>query len=539
MVNNDTVPSILVKGLSQNSPTKGRYYEDRIKFGQVTTRSGLTIALGIVADGIGGENAGERAAYLTAEGVFQFCQDSSDSDISQVLKNALDKVNSEVFNEGQQRHEHKNMGSTAAVAAIYNNRLYIANVGDSRIYLIRKGNIVQLTKDHTWENEVVVSGKLTAAEAARHPRRAELVRSIGYKSDVNVDLGIYIQPDNLSPVEAAKYQTLQLQPGDQIIICSDGLIKSVSGTNRHFVELPEIIKIASSYEYDAVPKQLIQKALDRNVNDNVSVIVMEVPGGKRLLRRLPKYVLPASGIALLIVLLGIFILNRIQSTPPPQPTLPPLSANNQIYIAQIWNTSLSSGNNSSQLTSGTLLNFEKDETLQTTKGTGYAYIGFPGQAQLIMGSDTEIVLTDLSATQFEILLNNGWLLINQPGRKFVVDIPGGGQAWITGSMMGLHYDSTTQQLYIDCLKDQCWITGGENLQAGSSAVLQGNQIISSGPGTHNEYWQYFPGLVSTPTHTPTLTPMPTSTPKPIIIDSKATQESDDLQRLGTPCTPKK
>jgi protein phosphatase len=79
------------------------------------------------------------------------------------------------------------MGSTAAVAAICEDRLYIANVGDSQIYLVRGNDIAQLTVDHTWGNEMVRQGTLTLEEAARHPERGDLMRSIGYEPQVHLD----------------------------------------------------------------------------------------------------------------------------------------------------------------------------------------------------------------------------------------------------------------------------------------------------------------------------------------------------------------
>ena len=77
-------------------------------------------------------------------------------------------------------------------SAILNHRLYVANVGDSRIYLLRGQKAYPLTADHTWENEIVSSGKLGPMEAAKHPRRDQIVRSVGYEPKVNVDLGLWL-----------------------------------------------------------------------------------------------------------------------------------------------------------------------------------------------------------------------------------------------------------------------------------------------------------------------------------------------------------
>ncbi len=534
---------ILAKGYSHFGKAEGRYYEDRIKVEkQISTRGGLSFALGIVADGIGGENAGERAAALTVDGVFEYCQNSTEnniSDLPRILKGALEKVNAEVFREAQQQRAKKNMGSTAAVAAICNKQLYIANVGDSRIYLVRGKKITQLTVDHTWERDVVQAGKLSPTEAARHPRRDELVRSIGYAASIKVDLGLYIDGSNLTETDATQAQGLQLLPGDKVLICSDGLIKSVPKGRGHFVESPEIVEIVTHSPNEDAPKQLVQKALDRNVDDNVSVIVMEVPGGKQYFRIPVKsraYIIIIVAV-LVVGILGLVLATHVNSTPPPPPPLPTVTGN-QVYIAQIWNLTLTtqSTNGSSQSPqTGSLLSFENGEIIQTTGGSrnGYAYLGFPGQAQLYLAGDTSITLKGMTDAQFEILLNRGWILLNQPGRKFLIDTPNGAQAWITGSMMGLHYDVSLQELYVDCIQDVCGIGGSDNpLLEGSHALLQGNQIISTGIGNHNEYWQFVPNLVATPTSTSTITMTPSATP-----NLKATQSCRYYQSLGTPCPP--
>ncbi len=535
MNSTSTSSTVLVNGYSHIGKAKGRYYEDRIKFGLVTTSSGLLYTLGIVADGIGGENAGERAATITIDGVFDYIENSNETDIPQILKKALEAVNTEVYKEAQRQNSKKNMGSTAAVALIFQNRLYIANIGDSRIYLVRDNQITQLTVDHTWEREVVQAGKLRLAEAARHPRRDELVRSIGYEATVKVDLGVYVNNPGISEEDAFRSQGFQLKPGDRVVLCSDGLIKSLPKGSGHFVELPEIIKIINETSNDEAPEQLVQRALDRNVDDNVSAIVLEVPGGKRPFRISAK-TRTISGISvaiLILAILGIRILSQITSTAPPLPALPTITGN-QIYVAQVWQLSLnvhSSSTGLSQLVQqGDLLNFEQDQNIQSIGDNGYVYFGLPGQAQLYLASNTEITLKSISDTQFDILLNQGSIVVNQPGRKFLIYTPNGAQAWISGSMMGLFYDINTQELYIDCLQDKCWIGNNQPLPAGFFALMKGTEIISSGTGTRNELWQFVPNLVATPT--PTLTMTPSITP-----DIKATQTCGYLQGLGTPCPP--
>lgn len=537
----------LVHGYSHFGMAKNRYYEDRLRVEQrILTKGGLSFTLGMVADGIGGQNAGERAAALTVDEVFEYCKSSNETDIPRILKDALESANKKVYEEAQIQRAKKNMGATAAVAIIYNNNLYIANVGDSRIYLIRNNQITQLTVDHTWEREMVETGKLSEAEALRHPRRGELVRSIGYEPNLKVDLEFYIQSSGVEYTDAVNAQGLSLLPGDRIIICSDGLVKSVPNGNGHFVETSEIVKIVNQAAFDKAPEKLVQMALRRNVDDNVSVIVMEIPGGKRTFTytiQQSRFILSSLVAILAVGLFSLMLFINLSNANTTNTPLPPL-AGDQISVAQIQNLELSvilANTNVSQfIQKDSFITFKKDVTINASGNHNegsYAYLGFPGGAQLFLAGSTSIVLEKVDQSNFEILLEQGWVLINKPGRNFIVDAPNGSKAWVSGSMMGLWYNSDQGKLYMDCLQDKCWIGSNDQhpLPAGWHAVLLGPQNFTSGSGTHNEYWQFVPGIVFTPTpipsNTPTLTPVlftpttkpqhqPKATPLPKCIPTK-------------------
>ncbi|HLF81468.1 MAG TPA: PP2C family protein-serine/threonine phosphatase, partial [Anaerolineales bacterium] len=119
--------------------------EDRARAELITTAGGLQMVLGVVADGIGGENAGERAAELTVQTVIDHSRASNESNVPRLLEQALQEANQRVFAESQKSRRKTNMGSTAAVAAIVDGRLYLANAGDSRVYLLRGRKVLPLT----------------------------------------------------------------------------------------------------------------------------------------------------------------------------------------------------------------------------------------------------------------------------------------------------------------------------------------------------------------------------------------------------------
>ena len=168
--------------------------EDRAGAETLRTAGGLALTVAMVADGIGGNVQGERAAELAIETVFNDIRLStiaSPAQIPLLLSQSLQRANTAVFEEGRADRSRRGMGTTAVLAAIHNNQLYMANIGDSRAYLVRDGHAAPITRDHTWAFEMHRQRLLTEAEIARHPKRHELVRSIGYGSTVDVDLGIY------------------------------------------------------------------------------------------------------------------------------------------------------------------------------------------------------------------------------------------------------------------------------------------------------------------------------------------------------------
>src|SRR6185436_5062896 len=224
-------------GIEQDigSSTKRRILEDACQSQAIRTAGGLELHLAVVADGIGGENAGERAARLTIETVFEHCQQSAGSNIPQMLREGIERANAAVYAEGRGERHKRDMGSTVTVVAIHKGRLYLAHAGDSRAYLVRGQKAMQLTQDHTWAYEVVRAGKLKPADAAKNPRAGGLVRSIGYEPQIQVDLGIRLRGDE-SDQEALGNQGLVLKPGDNVVVCSDGLVKSKANGHGHYVE---------------------------------------------------------------------------------------------------------------------------------------------------------------------------------------------------------------------------------------------------------------------------------------------------------------
>jgi len=262
--------------------SKMRSYEDRGVFTSLKTRSGLEIYVGIVADGVGGGNLGQRAAELTIQSILEFLAHATGGpeDIPQMMGRAIGYANRKVYMESRESPQKRGMSSTVAMALIHNKRLYVANVGDSRVYLVRDGIARQITVDHTYANEKIRQGILTPEKAYQHPNAEALTRSVGFEAQIIVDLGLYLT-GNERGKEALKNQGLLLKEDDVVVICSDGLIKSLPDQeDRHFVEPEEIALTVQQYHAEEAAKVLIDLALGRNVDDNVTAVVMEFPGRK-------------------------------------------------------------------------------------------------------------------------------------------------------------------------------------------------------------------------------------------------------------------
>ncbi len=213
---------------------------------QQLTRKG---AIYLVADGMGGHQAGEVASRGAIEVVInQYYADPS-LDIGLSLVRAFHLANQQIHTQAQADPSKSGMGTTLVAAVILGHKVYVANVGDSRAYLINKGAITQITEDHSWVEEQVRAGLLTPEQARRHPQRNLVTRALGSKPSVDVDL-----------FEG------KISPGDRLLLCSDGL------TGR--VEDQEIAAVAREYPPEEAVGILVAQANERGGNDNISVLIV-------------------------------------------------------------------------------------------------------------------------------------------------------------------------------------------------------------------------------------------------------------------------
>ncbi|MFL5800821.1 MAG: Stp1/IreP family PP2C-type Ser/Thr phosphatase [Roseiflexaceae bacterium] len=197
----------------------------------------------VICDGMGGHAAGEIASGMAVETILVDYYADETEERPAALEQAFGHANDQIYASG-----HGSMGTTGVAALIYHDALHVANVGDSRAYLIRGGQIRQVTRDHSFVSDQVAAGLITAEQARSSPHRNVITRALGYQPEVLVDM--FRQP---------------LQVGDIILLCSDGLYGLVTDD--------EITEIASTYPPDEAVGQLIDLANQRGGSDNITVVI--------------------------------------------------------------------------------------------------------------------------------------------------------------------------------------------------------------------------------------------------------------------------
>jgi len=204
----------------------------------------------VVADGMGGHNAGDYASKATVETIQQQIQDSMEMNPHILLGDAIKTANLHVRQKAIENKDFEGMGTTVVAATCIGKKLYVANVGDSRLYVINK-EIKQITRDHSLVEEMIRLGELNRADARSHPDKNIITRAVGANDTV--------EPD---------FFTVELREEDTILMCSDGLTNMLED---------EEIRMLVNGARDIVEKTqiLVNAANENGGRDNISVILVE------------------------------------------------------------------------------------------------------------------------------------------------------------------------------------------------------------------------------------------------------------------------
>ena len=204
----------------------------------------------IVADGMGGHNAGEYASLHSVETIVNEVERSSDLQPVKILGDAIQKANQKLIEKAAEDTSMWGMGTTVVAAVVLGGRLYTANVGDSRLYLVRD-QIIQITRDHSFVEEMVRRGELDREAARNHPDKNIITRAVGAVEELEIDF----------------FET-ELEPKDQILLCSDGLTNMIEDC-----EINRIIKEQKTLSEAA--EELIRTANQNGGRDNITIIIID------------------------------------------------------------------------------------------------------------------------------------------------------------------------------------------------------------------------------------------------------------------------
>lgn len=221
----------------------------------ITEDSFSNIQLFILADGMGGVNGGEIASKLAINSAKSYIENnindvSKDKEsLTQLVASSAEYANMVVYEKSKENKEFEGMGTTLEICLIYNNRAFIAHIGDSRIYRIRNNFMRQLTQDHSYVQTLVKQGTITKDEAETHPKKNILVKALGCNA--------FVEPDMM---------IRGFQKDDILVICSDGLTNMVSQD--------EIFKSVTT-NFEAAPKELVELANENGGIDNITIITIK------------------------------------------------------------------------------------------------------------------------------------------------------------------------------------------------------------------------------------------------------------------------
>lgn len=233
-----------------NNEDTGLFF--RIADAGITQEKGCIL---MVADGMGGHAAGEVASQMATDIISHEYFKNGHGSIEKTLAKVFMLANKNILAAANADSAKKGMGTTCTALVVAGEEVYYAHVGDSRAYVIKNSRIARITTDHTYVQELIKAGTITAAEAEKHPQRNILTNAMGTKPQIRVDTG--------------KCDFL-LQAHDRLLICSDGLYD--------YLEDAEIAGIVNQWPLQQAAEELVAEAKKRGGHDNITVVLAQQNG---------------------------------------------------------------------------------------------------------------------------------------------------------------------------------------------------------------------------------------------------------------------
>jgi serine/threonine protein phosphatase PrpC len=250
----------------------GRQNEDRFAISayRLGENDDTSSVFAIISDGIGGHSAGEIAAEMAVETISHMVAQSNVHMPIAILDHAIQVTSDAIAARAKDDIHRMGMGTTCACAWVVGSQLYIASVGDSRVYLLRNGNLMQLTTDHTWVQEAMERGILAPEDAPKHPNVHVIRRYLGSSKTPQADIRLRLARDE-SDTQARSNQGLRLLSGDMLLLCTDGLTDVISNE--------EIEPVVRGLDIQSAAQALVDLACERDGQDNITAVMILVPWG--------------------------------------------------------------------------------------------------------------------------------------------------------------------------------------------------------------------------------------------------------------------
>ena len=550
------------------SRTRGTL-EDRLRVGNVQTAGGLHLLLAIVSDGSSSPQHGHLAAELAINELFNRVEQAEtavSTDIPAMLHQVLQQANHTLFSVAHQKREPLVMRSVVTMVAIHENKLFLAHVGNGRIYLLRNRKLHLLNRPTSVKNVLIDEPQPSTSQSPNSHSSA-----IGLAKALHVDLGLYLSRSDSGQI-ARQNQGLPLQTNDRLLLCSDGLI---APNGRHWQQRRLRRILAEKTPADAA-KILVQDALDRNVADNVTAVVLQSPGSHLhipLFQRRPLQFATATFATLFLLLLLLFLPDRPGAggvlVPPGTATqialilngLTATAASNQaalptelplliapeavpdpgfavIFAAGEGAQFRTSGQSDWQTArAGDLVKIGENAAIRS--GVDRMGVVLSDGAELYLDSEVEMALNtvyqataEMQTTQ--VSLANGRLLIhykNADMHNFELNVPSAAKVLLAtnNNVAGVIYDENTAVLELDCFTGDCLLRGNQNRQLrlppGRYGVANGTNLTTHSTARVLLYCDLAPTLVACPAPTAE----PTQTLPPIIQTVIAGTETANAQ----------
>ncbi len=213
-----------------------------------------SVAWAVVCDGMGGVAGGNLASSTAVKLISERISSSyrpgmSAGSIRNMLMSAISAANIEVYEMSRQNPELNGMGTTVVVSIVANETVYVAHAGDSRAYILSNNKLYQLTRDHSYVQEMVDSGKITPDEAREHPRKNLITRALGVSEELRID-----------------FCEESITENDVLLMCTDGL--------TNFIETNEIYELTADGKFYEYAERLVNRANNNGGGDNITVVTV-------------------------------------------------------------------------------------------------------------------------------------------------------------------------------------------------------------------------------------------------------------------------